>query len=106
MERNKKITGGNKNMQKLLTKKRNKGFTLIELIVVIAVIAVLVLLATPKFLDYTRDAKIAQIKNDIKVAEEVVEEYLIKNNDTLPDSLTPIDLSTPLGEEKLWETKA
>ena len=41
-------------MQKLINKK--KGFTLIELIVVMAVIAILVLLAIPRLLNYTKDA--------------------------------------------------
>lgn len=46
-----------------------KGFTIVELIVVIAVLAILVLLATPKFIGYTETAKITQIKNDIKAYE-------------------------------------
>lgn len=46
--------------------KNKKGFTLIELIVVIAVLGIIVLLATPKFIGYVEDAKVAQIKNDIK----------------------------------------
>lgn len=49
--------------------KNKKGFTLIELIVVIAVLGILVLLATPKFIGYVEDAKVAQIKNDVKAYE-------------------------------------
>ncbi|WP_353096125.1 BspA family leucine-rich repeat surface protein [Tissierella praeacuta] len=67
-----------------------RGFTLIELIVVIAIIGVLVLIATPKILNYTVEAREARIKHDIKVAENEVEIYLIKN-EALPNSWSYVD---------------
>lgn len=61
--------------------KRNKrGFTLIELIVVMAIIGILVMLAMPKFMGYTEKAKLTNIQNDIKVAENKVEELLVKED--------------------------
>lgn len=62
-----------------------RGFTLIELIVVIAVIGILVLLAAPKFLGYTQEAKIAQIQNDVKAYENVIEIEMIKKEDFSAD---------------------
>lgn len=56
-------------MKNKIMKLKNKGFTLIELIVIIAVLGILVLVAAPKFLGHTEDAKLAQIKNDIKSYE-------------------------------------
>lgn len=64
---------------------KRAGFTLIELIVVMAVIAILVLLAAPKFLGYTQKAEETKMKNDIRVVEEVVEEYLMRQ-DVLPEN--------------------
>lgn len=64
--------------------KSRTAFTLIELVVVMAVIAVLVLLASPKFLNYTVRAKETQIRNDIKVLEAKIDEYLI-NHEALAD---------------------
>lgn len=61
--------------------RNNKAFTLIELIVVIAILGILVLLATPKFLGYTEDARIAQIKNDIRVIGDFIEGDRINKND-------------------------
>lgn len=63
--------------------KRNgkRGFTLIELIVVMAILAILVLLAAPRFIGKTEDARVAQIMNDIKVAETKVGDYLIAQTD-------------------------
>lgn len=68
--------------------KVKEGFTVIELIVVIAILGILVLLAMFAFNGYTEKARIAQIKNDVKVAEGVVAEYLMNNN-SLPDTWTP-----------------
>jgi len=61
--------------------KRKKGFTIIELIVVMAIIGVLVLLAMPKFMGYTEKAKLTQIKSDIKQVENASERYYIDKND-------------------------
>ena len=63
------------------TAHKNRGFTLIELIVVMAVIAVLVLLAAPRFMGHTEKAKVAQIQNDVRVAEMKVSEALIDGTD-------------------------
>lgn len=63
-------------MKKRLNK---KGFTLIELIVVIAVIGILVLLAAPKFLGYTRDAHVAAMKADAKILSNAALVYHIDN---------------------------
>lgn len=41
---------------------RNKGFTLIELVVVVIVLAILAIIAAPKFLDLKRDAVISDVK--------------------------------------------
>lgn len=60
--------------------KNNRAFTLIELIVVMAIIGILVLLATPKFLNYINEAKYTNITSDIKVLEDVLVAELSKVN--------------------------
>ena len=56
-----------------------KGFTLIELLTVIAILGILVLLAAPKFLGYTEQAKLAQIKNDVAAHEKQVSLELLED---------------------------
>lgn len=64
-------------------KNSSKAFTLIELIVVIAVLGILVLMAAPKFLGYTQDAKITQMKSDIKTYESEVTAELASGHDEI-----------------------
>jgi len=61
--------------------KNKKGFTIIELIVVMAIIGVLVLLAIPKFMGYTEKARVTEIKSNTKQLENASERYYIDKND-------------------------
>lgn len=72
--------------QDLLVKKykNRKGFTLIELIVVMAIIGILVLLAAPRFLGYTKDANVTAMQQDAKVLSDASLQYNIVNNTEWP----------------------
>lgn len=52
-----------------------KGFTLIELMIVIAIVAILVALAVPAYQDYTIRAKIGECVNGAAVAKLQISEY-------------------------------
>jgi type IV pilus assembly protein PilA len=54
---------------------RTRGFTLIELMIVIAVVAILVALAVPAYNDYTIRSKIAECINGAAVAKMGISEY-------------------------------
>ena len=58
-----------------------KGFTLIELIVVMAVIAILVTLAVHSFSGYTKRAKMIKLKNDARVISDASDRYYIDHGD-------------------------
>ncbi|WP_278599802.1 prepilin-type N-terminal cleavage/methylation domain-containing protein [Clostridium tertium] len=75
----------------LKNKKKKKGFTLIELIIVIAIIAILAAFAIPKFGEVRKNAA---IKSDIANAKTIANAatYLISegtvNNDTTGDKVS------------------
>ncbi len=67
--------------------KRNvqQGFTLIELMIVIAIVAILVALAVPAYQDYTIRAKVAECIGQAASAKIAVAEHY-QSLDTLPTS--------------------
>lgn len=54
---------------------KQKGFTLIELMIVIAIVAILVALAVPAYQDYTIRTKIGECVNNAAVPKLQVSEY-------------------------------
>jgi len=56
-------------------KRVQQGFTLIELMIVIAIVAILVALAVPAYKDYTIRAKVAECVNGAAVAKLQISEY-------------------------------
>ncbi len=64
------------NMKKL---KSNRGFTLLEIIVVVAIIAILAAYIAPKVAGRVDDARISKAKSDIRVLESSLELYKLDN---------------------------
>ena len=59
--------------------RKKSGFTLLELIVVMAVIAILVAMGAPRFIGYTKDANVTAMKADAKVLEDACVIYNLEN---------------------------
>ena len=70
----------------------NKGFTLIELFIVIAIIGTLSAIAVPNYLGYKNKAMIMVAVTDIKMIEKQIALYVFQNEGQYPDSLN--DLTT------------
>src|SRR5690606_25423727 len=66
-------------------RKMQQGFTLIELMIVVAIIGILAALAIPAYQDYTIRARVAEGVNLAAAARTAVAEYLISQGD-FPES--------------------
>jgi type IV pilus assembly protein PilA len=68
--------------------KRNvqQGFTLIELMIVIAIVAILVALAVPAYQDYTIRSKVAECVNGAAPIKLAVAEYYMQDGTDWPSS--------------------
>lgn len=73
------------------TKKKKKGFTLVELVIVIAIIAILAAMAIPKLSSMRTNAKVS---NDVAAAKNIatIASTLLANGN-LSNANSPLDLS-------------
>ena len=68
-----------------------KGFTLVELMIVIAIIGTLAAIAIPSYISSRYKAKIAVAISEIKMIEKSISNHMV-DNDELPDGLSDIGL--------------
>lgn len=71
---------------RLLAAKREGGFTLIELVIVMAIIAILASIAIPSFTSSIRSAKEAVLKEDLHVMRDAIDSYTM-DKEKAPQSL-------------------
>ena len=69
--------------------KSNKGFTLIELVVVIAILGILAGIAIPRFMDATATARGAKIVADMRTIDSAIMMYNAKTGG-LPTAITQL----------------
>lgn len=62
-------------------KKRQRAFTLIELLIVVLIIAILAAIAIPNFMEFQVRAKVARAKNDMRTLAGALEAYHVENGD-------------------------
>ena len=82
----------------------NQGFTLLEIIVVVAIIAILAAYIAPKVAGRVDDARVSKAKSDIRVLESSLELYKL-DNFVYPSSGQGLDalVNKPSGEgTKNW----
>ena len=60
--------------------KRRGGFTLVEIMIVVAIIALLAAIAVPGFLRARKRAQATRILNDLRLIDSAVDQYAIETN--------------------------
>src|SRR5438067_8200806 len=62
--------------------KRRGGFTLVEIMIVVAIIALLASIAVPGFLRARKRSQATRILNDLRLIDNAIDQYAIENNKT------------------------
>ncbi len=71
-----------------------RGFTLVEVMVVIAILAILAAIAIPVYSQYIKDAKIGRAENSLVLLSTLMERYY-QNNNAYPASQTLVANAIP-----------
>ena len=67
---------------KMNLKSRRTGFTLVEIMIVVAIIALLAAIAVPGFLRARKRSQASRIINDLRLIDSAVDQYAIETNKT------------------------
>ena len=77
-------------MMKKLTNKR-AGFTLVEIMIVVAIIALLAAIAVPGFLRARKSSQASKIINDLRLVDAAVDQYAIERGKVTGDQVLIAD---------------
>jgi prepilin-type N-terminal cleavage/methylation domain-containing protein len=70
----------------------HRGFTLVEIMIVVAIIALLASIAVPNFLRARKRAQAVRILEDLRILDSSTDQYAIENNKTSGASANITDL--------------
>ncbi len=71
--------------------RRRQGFTLVEIMIVVAIIALLASIAVPGFLRARKRSQASRIINDLRLIDSAIDQYAIENNKKTGDSVGTAD---------------
>jgi len=71
--------------------KRRGGFTLVEIMIVVAIIALLAAIAVPGFLRARKRSQASRIINDLRLIDSAVDQYAIETNKKSGDAVAVTD---------------
>src|ERR1700744_4601038 len=71
---------------------RRAGFTLVEIMIVVAIIALLAAIAVPNFLRARKRSQATRILEDLRIVDSAVDQYAIENNKSSGDTVEWTDI--------------
>ena len=81
-------------LQKL--NKNRGGFTLVEIMIVVAIIALLAAIAVPNFLRARKRSQATRILEDLRMVDSAIDQYAIETNKTSGVAVTWTDIKAYL----------
>jgi prepilin-type N-terminal cleavage/methylation domain-containing protein len=76
---------------KISSRASSNGFTLVEIMIVVAIIALLAAIAVPGFLRARKRSQASRIINDLRLIDSAVDQYAIETNKKSGDAVSVSD---------------
>jgi prepilin-type N-terminal cleavage/methylation domain-containing protein len=84
---------------KMNLRSRRTGFTLVEIMIVVAIIALLAAIAVPGFLRARKRSQASRIINDLRLIDSAVDQYAIETNKKSGDTVAITDWTNYLKKD-------
>ncbi len=68
------------------TRKRNRGFTLVEILIVVVILGILAAIVIPQFTQASTEARESSLASNLQTMRSQIELYKIQHSDALPGS--------------------
>ncbi len=78
---------------------RRGGFTLVEIMIVVAIIALLAAIAVPGFLRARKRSQASRIINDLRLIDSAIDQYAIETNKKSGDPVSTTDWTAYLKKD-------
>lgn len=89
-------------MQKIQMNKGQQGFTLIELMIVVAIIGILAAIAIPQYQDYTARTQVSRVVGEVSALKTAIEEELMRGANPSAVDATGSNAPSSAAEELGW----
>jgi prepilin-type N-terminal cleavage/methylation domain-containing protein len=86
-------------MLRKLTTKRRAGFTLVEIMIVVAIIALLAAIAVPGFLRARKRSQASKVLNDLRLISSAMDQYAIETAKKTGDTVSVADWTNYLKKD-------
>src|SRR4029077_18665723 len=83
------------------TARSQRGFTLVEIMIVVAIIALLAAIAVPGFLRARKRSQASRILNDLRMIDSAVDQYAVETNRTSGSTVNITDWTNYLKKGSL-----
>lgn len=72
----------------------NKGFTLVEILIVVIILGILAAIVVPQFTEASSDAKLSNMTSNLQAVRAQLELYRLQHNDNYPAAATVVEQLT------------
>ena len=72
----------------MVSRKNNKGFTLVEILIVVIILGILAAIVIPQFTNASQDARKSSLVSQLQTLRSQIELFKLQHGDAIPDLVT------------------